>query len=211
MAAHVVSVNVGRRRTVPRRNGTVETAIWKQPVAGPVAARGVNLDGDEQVDRRFHGGPDKAVYAYASEDTAWWEVQLGRELGPGAFGENLTVEGLDLAAMEVGQRWRIGTVELEVAQPRLPCFKLGLKFGNPLMVKLFALAGRTGTYLRIIEEGVLEAGQAIDVEAPPGHGVTVALIAAAFHHDRGLAERMLDASALPAHWRAWALDPAAPV
>jgi MOSC domain-containing protein YiiM len=211
MSPHVVSVNVGRRRTVPRRNGTVETAIWKQPVAGPVAARGVNLDGDEQVDRRFHGGPDKAVYAYASEDIAWWEAQLGRELGPGAFGENLTVAGLDLAAMEVGQHWRIGTVGLEVSQPRLPCFKLGLKFGDPLMVKLFALAGRTGTYLRIIEEGVLEAGQAIDVGEPPGHGVTVGLIAAAFHHDRGLAERMLDAPALPAHWRAWALDPAAPV
>jgi MOSC domain-containing protein YiiM len=211
MPPHVVSVNVGRARTVPRGEGTVETAIWKHPVAGPVAARGVNLDGDEQVDRTFHGGPDKAVYAYASEDTAWWEAQLGRALGPGAFGENLTVAGLDLAAMEIGQHWQVGTVELEVAQPRLPCFKLGLRFGDPYMLKRFAKAGRTGTYLRIVQEGVLEAGQPIDVAEPPGHGVTVAMIAAAYHHDRKLAERMLDAPQLPGHWRAWALDPASPV
>jgi MOSC domain-containing protein YiiM len=211
VAGRLLSVNVGRPRTVARGNGTVETAIWKHPVAGPVAARGVNLDGDEQVDRRFHGGPDKAVYAYASEDTAWWEAQLGRELGPGAFGENLTVAGLDLAAMEVGQHWRIGKVELEVSQPRLPCFKLGLRFGDPLMLKRFVNAGRTGTYLRIVEEGVLEAGDAIEVGEAPGHGVTVALIAAAFHRDRALAERMLGAPELPAHWRAWAMDPASPV
>jgi MOSC domain-containing protein YiiM len=98
-----------------------------------------------------------------------------------------------------------------VRAPKLPCFKLGLKFGNPKMVKAFALAGRTGTYLRIVEEGALEAGDAIEVGPAPGHGVTVALIAEAFHRDRGLAERMLDAPQLPDHWRAWALDPASPV
>ena len=211
MPPHLVSVNVGRPRTVRRGSGTALTAIWKHPVAGPVAARGVNLEGDEQVDRRFHGGPDKAIYAYASEDTAWWEAELGRELGPGVFGENLTVAGLDLAAMEVGQRWRIGTVELEVSQPRLPCFKLGLRFGDPHMLKRFVKAGRTGTYLRIVQEGRLEAGQPVVVAEPPGHGVTVALIAAAYHKDRRLAERMLDAPQLPGHWREWALDPAAPV
>ena len=91
----------------------------------------MNLEGDDQADRSVHGGPDKAIYAYASEDTAWWEAQFGTTLGPGAFGENLTVAGLDLSAMEVGQRWRVGSDVLEVSQPRLPCFKLGLRFGNP--------------------------------------------------------------------------------
>jgi MOSC domain-containing protein YiiM len=142
-------------------------------------------------------------------DTAWWEVQLGRELGPGVFGENLTVTGLDLAVMEVGQRWRIGTVELEVSQPRLPCFKLGLRFGDPRMLKRFAKAGRTGTYLRIVQEGVLEAGQEIEASEPPGHGVTVALIAAAYLDDHRLAARMLDAPQLADDWRAWALERAA--
>jgi MOSC domain-containing protein YiiM len=211
MPPHVVSVNVGRPRLVPRGNETARTAIWKEPVTGPVAARGVNLEGDEQVDRVFHGGPDKAIYAYASEDIAWWSEELRRELGPGVFGENLTVAGLDLAGMEVGQRWQVGTVELEVCQPRLPCFKLGLRFGDPRMLKRFVKAGRTGTYLRIVREGVLEAGQPVHVCEPPGHGVTIALIAAAFHEDRELAAKLLDAPQLPAHWRAWALDPAAVV
>src|SRR3954464_11521533 len=168
MPPHLVSVNVGRPQTVPRGKGTVSTAIWKHPVAGPVAARGVNLEGDDQADRAVHGGPDKAIYAYASEDTAWWEGELGRTLGPGAFGENLTVEGLDLSAMEVGQRWRVGSAVLEVSQPRLPCFKLGLRFGDPRMLKRFARAGRTGTYLRIAEEGVLAAGDAIKGGEEPG-------------------------------------------
>jgi MOSC domain-containing protein YiiM len=205
MASRLLSINVGRPRTVPRGGGTVQTAIWKHPVAGPVAARGVNLEGDDQADRSVHGGPDKAIYAYASEDTAWWEAELGRALGPGAFGENLTVCGLDLSAMEVGQRWRVGTAVLEVSQPRLPCFKLGLRFGDPRMLKRFARAGRTGTYLRIVSEGVLEAGDTIEVGPAPGHGVTVALIADAYLHDHGLAARMLEAPHLAADWREWAL------
>jgi MOSC domain-containing protein YiiM len=206
MPPHVVSVNVGRPRTVPRGSGTAVTAIWKHPVAGPVVARGVNLEGDDQDDRSVHGGRDKAIYAYAGEDTAWWEAQFQTTLGPGAFGENLTVAGLDLSAMEVGQRWRVGSTLLEVSEPRLPCFKLGLRFGNPKMVRLFALAGRTGTYLRIIEEGVLEAGDAIEVGEAPGHGVTVATIATAVLHDHSLAPRLLAAPQLSESWREWALE-----
>jgi MOSC domain-containing protein YiiM len=209
MPPHVVSVNVGRPRLVARATGTVQTAIWKHPVAGPVAARGVNLEGDDQADRSVHGGRDKAIYAYASEDTAWWEAQFQTTLGPGAFGENLTVAGLDLSAMEVGLRWRVGSTLLEVSEPRLPCFKLGLRFGNPKMVRLFALAGRTGTYLRIIEEGVLEAGDAIEVGEAPGHGVTVATIATAVLHDHSLAPRLLAAPQLSDSWRKWAQERAA--
>jgi MOSC domain-containing protein YiiM len=209
MPPHVVSVNVGRPRIVPRGNGTARTAIWKEPVAGPVAARGVNLEGDDQADRTVHGGYDQAVYAYASEDAVWWSAELGREVGPGSFGENLTVAGLELAATEVGQRWRIGTVELEVSAPRIPCYKLGLRFGDPRMQKRFAKALRTGAYLRIIEEGVLEAGDVIELGEPPGHGVTVRLIAEAVVHDHSLAPRLLAAPQLPDDVRAWARERAA--
>jgi MOSC domain-containing protein YiiM len=209
MAPQLLSVNVGRPRTVARGEGTAVTAIFKHPVAGPVAARGVNLEGDDQADRTVHGGYDQAVYAYASEDAAWWSSELGRDVGPGSFGENLTVAGLDLAAMEVGQRWRIGSVELEVSAPRIPCYKLGLRFGDPRMQKRFAKALRTGTYLRIIEEGVLEAGDEIALGAPPGHGVTVRLIAEAVMHDHSLAPRLLAAPQLPDDVREWAMERAA--
>ena len=129
------------------------SAIGKAPVEGRVRVEGVNVEGDDQADRRVHGGPDKAVYAYAREDAAFWAGELGRELGPGAFGENLTTEGLDVSGAVVGERWRIGDVELEVCQPRLPCNKLALRMGEPLMVKRFAQASRPGAYLRIAVEG----------------------------------------------------------
>src|SRR4051794_38845710 len=132
----LASVNVGtpvRLRTPKGRQ--VRTAIWKDPVEGRVAVRGVNLDGDAQADLRVHGGPDKAVYAYAREDTAFWEDELGRELGPGAFGENLTTGGVDVTNALIGERWAIGTTVLEVCQPRFPCFKLGIRFDDPEMLK----------------------------------------------------------------------------
>src|SRR3954462_7434904 len=147
--ARLASVNVGtpvRLRTPKGRE--VRTAIWKQPVDRRVAVAGVNVEGDQQADLRVHGGPDKAVYSYASEDTAFWEQELGRELGPGAFGENLTTEGLDVSGAVVGERWRIGNVELEVCQPRLPCSKLAIRLGEPLMVRRFGEARRPGAYLR---------------------------------------------------------------
>src|SRR3954471_11693900 len=127
----VISVNVGRSAQIGTRRGRpVFSGIAKQPVEGRIAVRGVNLDGDDQADRRVHGGPDKAVYAYATEDTAWWEGELDRPLGPAAFGENLTVGGVDVSGAVIGEIWRIGTTELQVCQPRLPCYKLGLKFGD---------------------------------------------------------------------------------
>src|SRR3954469_3750355 len=120
--ARLLSVNVGRPQPVGLRRGrTVRSAIGKAPVDGRVRVAGVNLEGDDQADRRVHGGPDKAVYAYASEDTAWWSAELGRDLGPAIFGENLTTEGVDVSGAVIGERWRVGTVELQVAQPRLPC------------------------------------------------------------------------------------------
>jgi MOSC domain-containing protein YiiM len=196
--AHVVSVNVGTPQPVGLRRGrTVKSAIAKAPVAGRVRVAGVNLAGDDQADRRVHGGPDKAVYAYAAEDTAWWEAELGRELGPGAFGENLTVEGIDVSGAVIGERWRLGTVELEVCQPRFPCFKLGLRFGDPLMLKRFTQAERPGAYLRIVREGEIGAGDTIDVAERPDHGITIALVARAVMIDHRLLVHAASAPALP--------------
>src|SRR3982751_4396409 len=129
-APRVISVNVGEVREVEWRGDVVTTAIWKSPVAGRVALRGVNFAGDDQADRTVHGGPDKAVYAYAREDYDYWRDVEGLETPVGLFGENLTVEGLDLSAAHVGERWTVGSTLLEVAQPRLPCYKLGARVGD---------------------------------------------------------------------------------
>jgi MOSC domain-containing protein YiiM len=201
----VVSVNAGRPRQLAARGGrAIMSAIGKTPVAGRVRVEGVNVAGDDQADRRVHGGPDKAVYAYAAEDTDWWAGELGRDdLGPGVFGENLTLRGVDVTGALVGERWRVGDVELEVCQPRLPCFKLGLRFGDPGMLKRFAVAGRPGAYLRILREGALGAGDAVEILSRPEHDVTVALVSAAILLDETLLEPAARAPALPAALARW--------
>jgi MOSC domain-containing protein YiiM len=202
--ATLLSVNVGRPRQLSVRRGRpLMSAIGKAPVDGRVRVAGVNVDGDDQADRRVHGGPDKAVYAYASEDAAFWAAELGRELGPGAFGENLTTEGLDVSGAVVGERWRIGDVELEVCQPRLPCNKLALRMGEPSMVKRFAQASRPGAYLRIAREGALAAGDAIEVVSRPSHGVTVRHVSDAILLDEALLVAAAAAPELPADLAAW--------
>jgi MOSC domain-containing protein YiiM len=199
----VHAVSVGRPREVDAGRVTVSTAIWKTPVEGRIAVRGVNLDGDDQADRSVHGGPDKAVYAYAVEETQAWEAELGRGLGSAAFGENLTTKGLDVSGAVIGERWRIGTTLLEVVQPRLPCFKLALRMGEPHFVKRFAQASRPGAYLRIIEEGHLGAGDAVEVESMPDHGVTMRLISDAILRDPSLIPEVLKAPNLLPSLREW--------
>ena len=197
-ATRLLSVNVGRPKAVDTGRRVVETAIWKAPVEGRVRVRGVNLDGDQQANLSVHGGPDKAVYAYAIEETRRWEAELGRELGAGAFGENLTTEGVDVSGALLGERWRVGTTLLQVVQPRLPCFKLGLRMGDPLFVRRFGLASRPGAYLRIVEEGELGAGDAIAVERDGGqdHGISVRLVSDAILNDHSLIPRALEAPQL---------------
>jgi MOSC domain-containing protein YiiM len=209
--ARVLSVNVGRPKQIGVRRGRPQmSAIGKAPVSGRVRVEGVNLAGDDQADRRVHGGPDKAVYAYATEDTAWWTAQLERgDLPPGIFGENLTTEGIDVTNALIGERWRIGTVELEVCQPRFPCFKLGLRFGDPLMVKRFAQAGRPGAYLRIVTEGELQAGDEVDITHRPSHGVTIAQVSRAVLHDDSELEAAARAPELPDSLSRWMLERAA--
>jgi MOSC domain-containing protein YiiM len=196
----VVSVNVGLPRQISVRRGRpLLSSIFKDPVEGRVRAAGINLEGDRQADMRVHGGADKAVYAYASEDIAWWSQQLGRpELAPGWFGENLTTEGLDVTQAVVGERWRIGEAELEVSQPRLPCFKLGIRFGEPRMVRAFARASRPGAYLRILGEGTVGAGDAIELLHRPEHGVTVELVSRALLLDPSLQPQAAKAPELAA-------------
>jgi MOSC domain-containing protein YiiM len=164
------------------------SAIVKEPVEGPVRVEGVNLAGDDQADRRVHGGPDKAVYAYAREDSDWWARELEREIPDGMFGENLTVEGLDVSHAVIGERWQVGTAVLEVCQPRLPCSKLGLRFADLKMVKRFGEASRPGAYLRILAEGELQKGDEVIVLSRPEHGITLANVADAILVDDSLLE-----------------------
>lgn len=209
-SGRILSVNVGRPQQVAVRRGRpLMSAIGKTPAAGRVRVAGVNLDGDAQADRRVHGGPDKAVYAYACEDTQWWAGALARDLVPGAFGENLTLEGVQVTRALIGERWRAGTVELEVCQPRLPCAKLGIAFGDPLMVRRFGEASRPGAYLRILVEGELGAGDAVEVVHRPAHDVTIELVSRAILLDDSLLSQAASAPALPAELADWMLERAA--
>jgi MOSC domain-containing protein YiiM len=202
----LIAVNVGTPREVRLGNRLIATAIWKEPVPGRHPVRGVNVDGDDQADRTVHGGPDKAIYSYALEDAAWWEAELGRELGPGAFGENLSTRGVDVSRALVGERWAIGTTLLEVRQPRFPCFKLGLRMGDPGFLKRFAGADRPGAYLGIVEEGEIGAGDRIEIVERPEHALTMADFARIVLHDHTRVDELLDVPAVPEDWRAWARE-----
>ena len=163
----VISVNVAEPRTLIRRGREAPTGLYKRPVEGPVVVGRLGLEGDLQADKRVHGGPDKAVYAYASEDVGWWEEELGRELGPGFFGENLTLRGVDVSGARIGERWEIGSTVLEVSEPRHPCWKLATRVGEPAFIKRFEQAGRPGAYLRVLQTGTLRVGDAVVVRPGP--------------------------------------------
>jgi MOSC domain-containing protein YiiM len=173
---HVVAVNVGRSAPLTIGDRVVRSGIAKSAATGPVAVGSTGLAGDEQADRVNHGGPYKAAYAYAREDAAWWEQQIGRPLHPGAFGENLTLAGVDVTGARIGERWRIGSAELEVSGPRVPCSKLASRMGDPRFQRRFVLAGRPGAYLAVVAPGTVQAGDAVAVVHQPDHDVTVGLV-----------------------------------
>lgn len=156
---------------VPGRK-PVRTGIDKRPATGRVAVSEAGLDGDVQVNRRYHGGDGQALYAYAQADADFWIAELGRELPPGRFGENLRVSGLDLTGALIGERWRVGTTLLEVSAPRVPCANLARFWDEPQLVKRFTAHGATGAYLRVLETGEIGAADAVDVVHRPAHGVT---------------------------------------
>jgi len=187
--------------------GTVKTGIFKQPVQGAIRVHRLNLDGDKQADLSVHGGPDKAVYAYPVEHYAYWRGELpDRELSWGNFGENLTTEGLDERVVQIGDRFRMGTVELVVTQPRLPCYKLGIRFTRPDMVKRFLESRRTGFYFAVAQEGELSGGDAIELVARQAKSLTVAEITRLYafqKDDHEMLQRAVQLEPLPENWRSY--------
>lgn len=201
----VVSINVGLPREVEWSGKTVRTSIFKEPVAGRVRVERLNVVGDRQSDLAVHGGADKAVYVYPAEHYSFWREELPGEKFPwGAFGENMTTQGLSEDGTHIGDRFRIGSVEFVVTQPRMPCFKLGIRFGRADMVKRFLRSGRTGFYLAVEKEGDVAAGDAVISIARHDAAITVAEIVALYTADAANQERLRRASelaALPDGWR----------
>lgn len=202
----VLSVNLGRVRKFEYNGRSARSAIWKSPVAGRIIARGVNLDGDDQADRKAHGGPDKAIYAYAVEDARWWEKDLGRPVQYGEFGENLTTEAIAVNDALVGERWEIGTAVLEVSEPRLPCWRLGVRMNDQMFPRRFTQALRPGAYLRIIVEGDLGAGDEIRVVDRPDHDLTIRDVFRIYTRDRDEVERIVVNPRMSESWREWAKE-----
>ncbi len=186
----------------------VETGIFKTPVTGPVVARSLNLDGDGQGDLSVHGGRDKAVYLYPWENVEHWKQFLHREdLRPGSFGENLTAEGLNEHEAAIGDELAIGTARFVVTQPRLPCFKLALALETPSLPKTFLESGRTGFYLRVLQEGSLQAGDPIyPLPSREPVRVTIAEFVELYRRKRASREqidKLLSLAALPQAWKDW--------
>jgi len=185
----VASVNVGTPVDASWAGSLRRTAIDKRPLPGPVRVHTLGLEGDQVADTKYHGGVHKAVYAFAQEDLDVWSERLGRRVPPGLFGENLTTVGLDVNEAVLGSHWRVGTALLQPVDVRIPCsvFKgwLGLNdYDDARWVRRFTAEGRPGPYLRVLEEGVLRAGDPIVVEHVPDHGVTVATMFRAFTTER---------------------------
>jgi MOSC domain-containing protein YiiM len=200
----VLSINVGRPREFVYHGRPAKSAIWKLPVVGRIAARGVNLEGDDQADRKAHGGPDKAVYAYAVEDSRWWEEKLGRSLPYGQVGENLTTEGIEVNDALIGERWEIGSTVLEVSEPRVPCWRLGVRMEDGMFPRRFTEALRPGAYLRIIVEGDVGAGDEIRVTRKPPHDLTIRDFFRIYTRDRSEVERLIATPGISEDWREWA-------
>jgi len=200
----LLAVNVGLPRTVDWHGKSVQTSIWKYPVEGAVRVGTLNLEGDQQSDLSVHGGADKAVYVYPSEHYASWGRELpGTELPWGAFGENFTTRGLLEDAVQIGDHLEIGSAAFVVTQPRMPCFKLGIRFGRADMVKRFLQSGRSGFYLKVLRAGHVTAGDAIKCRAGTS-GVRVSDIVALYSTDadnQPLLRRVSELPALPAAWR----------
>ena len=203
----IISINVARPRLVMSKGQAVSTGIFKEPVEGSVMMRKLNLDGDRQADLSVHGGPYKAVYAYPAHHYEYWRKELpGMELPWGMFGENFTLEGAEEAAVNIGDQFEIGEggAAVMVTQPRMPCYKLGIKFGRSDILKRFLASGRTGFYFSVLHEGEVKAGDSVRLTKRDEHDVTVADIVRLYAKDKrdwdGM-RRAIEVEALPESWR----------
>ena len=203
----LVSLNVGLPQEVESHGKIVRTSIFKKPVSTRVGVNRLNLEGDEQSDLTVHGGLDKAVYVYPSEHYAFWRGEFpGMDLPWGMFGENFTTEGLSEKTVRIGDSFRIGSAEFMVTEPRMPCFRLGIRFGRPDIIKRFLQSGRTGFYFRVQQEGEVAAGDAIEGLGRDAHGVTVADVVSAYA-DRetktDVLRQLSELPVLPEDWRGY--------
>jgi len=192
----VLSVNVGQPIPSPAADLGV-TGIDKRPVDGPVRLAPAGVEGDHVVNASVHGGIDQAVYAFATEDAAWWALSMGRDLHPGNFGENLTTAGIDLTESVVGEEWAVGDALLQVSRPRIPCKVFAAFWDVPDLIKRFTLRARPGTYLRVLKPGSVRAGESITVTHRPEHGVTIGVAFRALTLEPDLLPRLLAATELP--------------
>ena len=200
----VVSVNVGFPKTVQWKDQPVTTGIFKSPVEGPVALRKHNLDGDQQADLSVHGGPTKAVYVYPVQHYTYWRDELpGVDLGWGHFGENFSVDGMDEDSICIGDEFSVGTARVVVTEPRMPCFKLSVRFGRIDMPKRFLQSQRSGFYFGVVEEGEVQAGDALELLSRHPDGLAVADVTRLYTTERGniaLLKKAISVTALPDSW-----------
>ena len=181
-----------------------KTGIDKRAVDGPITFANEEVTGDVIVDRNHHGGFDQAVYAYSREDADWWQNQLGITIDNGRFGENLTTSGIDVNQALVGERWKIGSTILEVSQPRIPCRVFAGFWQRPTLIKEFMESGKPGTYLRIIQEGQINAGDAIEILSKPDHQITIADLYAAKNGERSKVQEIAAVKELSIKYQEWA-------
>lgn len=201
----IISVNVGLPRLVLRDGEPVSTGIFKEPIPHRVMMRTLNLDGDRQADLSVHGGPEKAVYVYPSEHYEFWKRELpDMELPWGVFGENFTTTGLLETEVNIGDKFRIGMAEVMVTQPRMPCYKLGIRFGRADIIKRFLVSERTGFYLSVLKEGEVGAGDELELIERNGAGVKVVEVTRLYSSDKDnvdVLRRLIALEALPESWR----------
>jgi MOSC domain-containing protein YiiM len=209
----LISVNCGLPKEVLWHRQSVITSIFKEPVEGRVALRTLNLDGDRQSDLTVHGGKDKAVYCYQLSHYDYWKVELrGRPLAPGAFGENFTIDGPGDDSIHIGDRFVIGSAEVVVTQPRLPCYKLGIRFESDDIIERFLESGRSGFYLAVTREGEVRAGDEIALVSPDPHSVSVSDIMRLYLAkkydvtDAAVVRRALEIEALTDSWKEFFLE-----
>lgn len=201
----LISVNVARPRLVSYNGNPVSTGIFKEPVSGRVILRTLNLDGDRQADLSVHGGPTKAVYVYPSEHYEFWRQELPEMTLPwGMFGENFTTEGLFETEVNIGDKFQVGSALLMVTEPRMPCYKLGIKFGRSDIIRRFLVSERTGFYFAVLQEGEVGVGDQIEMVERGKEAVRVNDVTRLFSRDKhnaALLRRAIETEALPESWK----------